>query len=249
MKNIRGILFDKDGTLLDFNSIWIPVIISLIDEIVMEFNIESIFEIKRKLLNYIGVTDGEVEPSGILASGTSEDIAKAFRTVLANEKVEEYMLNDLDVLVRNKIDKLAKEKSELIKPTGNLIKLLEDIKHKKIYIGLATSDSYESAYLCLDQLNIKKYFDFIGANDGIIKSKPNPELLHKFCDTCGLMPEEIAVVGDTEIDMELANNGNAAFAIGVLSGTNGLETLAKRADFIINSVEDLIDRNGKLLWC
>jgi HAD superfamily hydrolase (TIGR01549 family) len=234
---------------LDFNSIWIPVISSLVDEIVEEFAIEFIVDIKRKLLNYVGVMEDKVEPFGILAWGTSEDIAKAFKNVLVNEGVEEERLDDLEVLVSGKINRLAKEKSHLIRPIGNIINLFKHIKEKNIYIGLATSDSYESTNICLEQLEIKKYFDFIGANDGVVKSKPNPELLHKFCDTCGLKPEEVAVVGDTKIDMMLASNGNAALAIGVLSGTNELKDLAKGADFIINSVEELIDRNGELLWC
>lgn len=248
MGNIKGILFDKDGTLLDFNSIWIPVAISLVDEIVSEFAIEDSIDIKRKLLGNIGVLDGRVEPSGILAWGTSKDISEAFEKVLCKEKVQENMLDELADLVKNKIHKLTKEKSEFIKPIGNLIKLLEELKQRNIQIGLATSDSYESTHICLEQLEIKKYFNFIGTDDGITKSKPNPEVLYKFCETCEIKPTEVAMVGDTEIDMILAKNGNAALAIAVLSGTNDFKNLDKKPDYIINSVEELIDLEGNLLW-
>ena len=249
MEKIRGILFDKDGTLLDFDSMWIPVAISLVEEIVVDFGVENNIQINSKLLKYIGVEDGILQPSAILAWGTAEDISEAFKVVLLNEKVAEETLSELDVLVKNKIHKLVKEKAKLIKPTGNLIKLLEDIKQKNVLIGLATSDSYESTQLCLEQLEIKEYFNFIGTDDGVSKAKPNPEVLYKFCESCGLKPKEVAVVGDTEIDMLLANNGKAALAIAVKPRTSGGGNLDKIADFIINSVEELIDTNGEFLWC
>ncbi|MBC2579457.1 HAD family hydrolase [Clostridium sp. DJ247] len=249
MKNIKGILFDKDGTLLDFHSIWVPLFTDTIDELVKDLNIQYIQGIKDKLLQAIGIRSGKVEPFGVLAWGTLGEVTKELTLVLEREAVDKRLLLNLSFYIEAKINKLSKEKSKLIKPTGNLTRLFNELKKLHIYIGLATSDTYESARFCLKSLNVEEYFDFIGADDGMSAPKPSPDLLNKFCKACGLQPEEIAVVGDTEVDIALASNGNAALAIAVLSGTNGKETLVKGADFVLNSVDEIIDENGIFVWC
>jgi phosphoglycolate phosphatase len=47
------------------------------------------------------------------------------------------------------------------------------------------------------------------------------------------------MVGDNRHDLEMARAGGAGLAIGVLSGTGTLETLAPIADVVLDSVADL----------
>ncbi|MDT8719067.1 HAD family hydrolase [Clostridium sp. 19966] len=249
MKNIKGILFDKDGTLLDFNSIWVPVAEALAKEIAADLQVDKSCDLEEKLLKSIGVCCGKVEPMGILAWGTVGDIADQLKAVLHEENIKKELLQDIEVIIENKISRLSREKAVLVRPIGDLEKLFEKLKALGVFIGLATSDTYESAKLCLKILKIEEYFDFIGADDGISKSKPNPELLNKFCMACHIKPEEVAVVGDTEVDIELAANGNAALAIAVLSGASGIDTISQQADFILASVHEIIDGNGRFVWC
>lgn len=249
MKNIKGILFDKDGTLLDFNSIWVPVAEALAFELATEFCQAKHLDLEEKLLKSIGVSCGKVEPMGALAWGTVRDIAEELKAVLQEENIDKALLDNIEVIIENKISRLSREKSTLVKPIGDLEKLFETLKSLGIRIGLATSDTYESAKLCLKLLKVEQYFDFIGADDGVSKAKPNPDLLNKFCKVCGIKPEEVAVVGDTEVDIELAANGNAALAIAVLSGTNCKDSISKKADFVLASVHEIIDGNGRFIWC
>ena len=248
MTVIRGILFDKDGTLLDFNSMWIPIAIGLTREVIKELEISSIKDINSKLLNSIGVTHGIINPSGVLSVGTVEDIKVCFASTLVKEKVSSNKIEHLEILVADNMKRLIKENAYLIKPIGDLPKLFDRLKKKNIILGLATSDTFESAKFCLKQLGVFDYFSFIGGDDGILKSKPHPDLLNEFCFICGLEPEEIAVVGDTPVDLELARNGRAGMAIAVLSGTNKEADFPKKADIIIPSVECLVDEKGKLVW-
>lgn len=248
MKNIKGILFDKDGTLMDFNSIWIPVAEALIEELVEELGINKSSYFKEKLLKSLGVCCGKVEPMGILAWGTVNDIACQLNKVLHEESIEKELLQNIEGIIENKISRLSREKINLVRPIGDLEKFFERLKSLGIFIGLATSDTYESTRLCLKNLKIEECFDFIGADDGMSEAKPNPDLLNKFCRACDIKPEEVAVVGDSEVDIELAANGNAALAIAVLSGTNGLDTISRKADFILTTVHEIIDGNGRFVW-
>lgn len=249
MKNIKGILLDKDGTLLDFNSLWIPVAAALAEELIKDFNLEKNSDIKEELLNAMGVKAGVVDPLEALACGTAYDVADALRRVIADKEIDRNMVTTINSIVESKFNRLVNEKRSLIKPIGDLEKLFSEIKKRGIYIGLATSDTYVSAKLCLETLKIVQYFDFIGADDGETISKPDPYLLQKFCYTYGISPEETAVVGDTEVDMCFAKNGNAGLAIAVLSGTNTKQTLSCAADIVLNSVQEIINIDGSFVWC
>ncbi|MBU2700002.1 phosphoglycolate phosphatase [Sporomusaceae bacterium BoRhaA] len=248
MKNIRGVLFDKDGTLLDFNSIWLPVALDLVNILVAEYRLEEVVLIKKHLLQCLGINQGSFEADSVLIYGTSSDIAKALHKTFRKEEVQEALLAGLDIKVRCEINRLVCEKAELIRPIGKSKELLIKLKRKGIYIGVATADTAASARFCLQRLGIEDYFDFIGCDDGGSIPKPNPELLYKFCAACGLYPDEVVVIGDTETDMKFAKNGNAALAIGVLSGIASQSVLQTSADYVINSVDDILDQNDRPLW-
>jgi phosphoglycolate phosphatase-like HAD superfamily hydrolase len=88
LTEIRGILFDKDGTLLDFNSIWVPAANCMIDKILYKYSKFDNTIIRNKLLQSIGIEGENISGQGILASGTVFDIADAFANVFRNEKIE-----------------------------------------------------------------------------------------------------------------------------------------------------------------
>lgn len=248
MKEIKGILFDKDGTLLDFNSIWVPVACKLLEELINDLELFNTVNIYEKMAAAIGIDGDRVVPGSVLVWGTANDISREIQNVIYKENIKNLKAEDFGMYVRNKINKLAKENRELIKPNGNVEELMIELKRRGVCTGLATADTFESSLFCLDKLNITRFFDYFGTDDGNTKSKPDPEHLLKFCKICGIKPEEVAVVGDSEADMSLAVNGNAAYAIAILSGTNHPEKFTSLADFTLNSIEEIISNGGKFVW-
>ena len=78
---IKGILFDKDGTLIDF-SLWRDAGIKTIQSIMEEYSLkdEKLFEDLKKS---IGITESGVEPFGALAYKSHEDLAAELHFVLS----------------------------------------------------------------------------------------------------------------------------------------------------------------------
>ncbi|WP_026883683.1 HAD family hydrolase [Clostridium akagii] len=247
MTEIKGILFDKDGTLLDFNSIWIPAAEYLVDNIISRYFTQCGNIIRKKLLYSIGVEDGEAKGTGILASGTAFDISEAFINILELNNTTFFRKEILE-LVSGSLNEFVENNKYDIIPTANLSNLFIKLKKMNISIGLATSDGIISTEYCLKELNIFQYFDFIGTSDGKYPSKPSPVLLQKFCEVTGLKEKEVAIVGDTVIDMEFARNAQVGMAIGVLSGTSSIEELSELADLVYTSVDDIIAENGQFSW-
>ncbi|MGM0877862.1 MAG: HAD family hydrolase [Bacillota bacterium] len=238
---IKGILFDKDGTLLKFGSIWIKVIGNVIDELLEMIGESDNVNLKKQLCLSIGLRDGEVDEKGHLASGTSLDIANSFQKVLPKN------IPFLHQWLSEHVLEKTKQLIEYVEPVCNLSPLFSALREKGIVIGIATADDYETTILCLRHLGIREEIAFLGTSD-LYEKKPCSQVVEKFCEQFGFEQEEVAMVGDTVIDLQTAINSRAGYGVGVLSGVGSEEELKKLADFVIPNVEHLINKNDKFIW-
>lgn len=238
---IKGILFDKDGTLLKFNEIWIQIANEVIEELLESIGEKENEALKEKLSDSIGFRNGKIDEKGYLASGTSLDISTAFNSVLPKE------MPHLHQWLSERLLHKTREQIDNVKPVCNLDLLFSALNDKGIITGIATSDDYETTILCLQQLGIANYVQFIGTAD-LYKKKPDPEVVEEFCNKFHLKREEVVIVGDTVIDMQLAKNSNAKYGIGVMSGVGSYKELSQLAHYVIPSVEYLIESNDKFIW-
>ena len=222
---IKAILFDKDGTLLEYTEGWVDSIVEFLEE-------KTIDEGKRKkLFKEIGIReDGGVEENSILSSETAMDLAIIFSKYLDEDlgeiykEIDDYLLNYL------------KENNNFIRETCDLKGLFEVLKRREILIGIFTSDNYRQAKYSMEYLNLDSYIDFYAAAD-IYEKKPNRESLEVFKDKYSLEDKEIMVVGDSRVDMVF---GKDTIKVGVLCGTGSREMLEKYTDNIINDPSEIL---------
>ena len=234
---IKGILFDKDGTLIDFFSLWLQAATAAIPAFLKLNNLDTSKALTDDLLQAIGVEDGEIDPKGALANksydGISEDICAALANRGLDIPVQKARIQLEELFTRN-----ISSQGKPFQVFTDMKSLMEDLKSRNILIGLATADTEESARNCLSSLGIEYYFDYIGADNGKRKSKPDKEMFLEFAEKFFLRSEEIAVVGDTYNDMLFAKN-NDGIAIAVLSGVSQRETFGNTADYILASIHEL----------
>lgn len=238
---IKGILFDKDGTLIDFYEVWGSALTPVLDRILEKNGLSKADTLRAELMTYMGVKeDGTIDAEGALAWKTYEQMAREMLPLLKkagakNDLNEEMLESQLSGEFFNEICEKRKDY-----PTFTDIKsLMKELHAMGIFTGLATTDEYNSTKICIDRLGIEKWISFYGTAGNGLPEKPNGKLLQKAAKEWGVLPEEIAVVGDTPTDMRFAKNGNAV-GIGVLSGTGKEETLKEYADYIIASVDELL---------
>jgi len=245
MKDIKGILFDKDGTLLDVNLLWVPVAYAISNKIMEKYGIDK--DMGRQILKAIGIKNGVIESNSVMASGTAGDISAEIEKLLTKNGIGAGNAAELELTIKGVINRAIIENTPLIKPLGNLSNLFDRIKGAGLFIGLATADIYESTLTCLRQLEIEKYFDYIGADDGLVKPKPDPGLLNNFCSACGLRPCEAVVIGDSQRDIQMGINGGAA-TVAVVPDKNADKEVYSEADYIVGSIEDIFDGSGEFIW-
>ncbi len=242
---IRAVLFDKDGTLVNFEQTWLPVANRVVESLLQRYDREEP-QIAREMLEAIGVFDVRIDPEGSMAQGTNRDVALDFLPVLRKHT----MIPDDEQFVTQStalFDQIAAE-LPVVPTEEGLPRFFETLRQRGLIIGLATADSDGSARQGLRRLGLASYFDFIGADNGCWAPKPAPEMMAVFCRQYGLDPQDVAMVGDTPTDLRFGEGAGAGFLVGVLCGTGSREDLEPLADVIIMNISDIIDERGALIW-
>lgn len=238
---IAGILFDKDGTLIDFYKVWQTATEPVIERIFQTYKIENLKRNKEVILKKLGIEDGKINPNGALAWKTYPMIAEDLAPVL------QQMVKDTEICTKEFAEQLSRFYEEETNKNCNqeatftdLSKLMDTLAEKKISIGIVTTDTYKATIKCLKNLGILQYFSFFSMDQMPIPMpiKPDGKIIKRASEYWEIKPEEILVVGDTPNDMQFAHNGGAV-AVGVLSGTGGEQDLLSAADYLIQSVKDL----------
>lgn len=225
---IRGVLFDKDGTLIDVNATWVPIY----REMLMELFATDIAgaEALMAKAGYDRAT-GKFRAGSILAGGTTRQVVSVWWPEL-DEKAAAEKAHLLDHgyahLVRSRLT-----------PLMPLEPILSELRGLGLKLGVATNDSHFSARAHMAHVGVIDHFDDIIAADTVPVAKPSGNMVRKFAEITGLSPAEIAMVGDNHHDMEEARNGGAGLAIAVLSGNAAREDIAHLADHTLESIAGL----------
>lgn len=235
---IKGVLFDKDGTLVDFFSLWLQAAYAVIPKIIQELDLDDSPQMEQYLLETIGIVNGHINPDGGICYKSYGDLALDLATSLEKKKIYRQAFKIHVVLVKL-FDEFVTSDEVTFKTFTPIHELVSELKKRNIKVGLATADTIYSAKYCLTKLGVMDDFDYVGGDDGMVKPKPNVDMFHIFTEKYKLLPHQVAVVGDTLNDMIFAKECGAV-AIGVLSGVSKEEKLKEEGDYIISSVEQLI---------
>jgi len=227
---IRGILFDKDGTLFDFEATWKRVIEAVLNTLAPDRDTWS-------RMAWSGGYDpvrGQFLPGSPVVAGSTIEIAQiwaGFRPDLGTAKIER-ILDDAG------LEALA-DPNALFPTTDDLPGLLADLRASGYALGIATHDSEQGARVQLGAAGAQAAFDFIAGYDSGHGLKPGPGMLLAFAAAMGVTPASVVMVGDSRHDLEVGRNAGAAMAVGVLTGPATRADLAPYADHILPSIKHL----------
>ena len=124
-------------------------------------------------------------------------------------------------------------------PIGDLPGLFGRLRARGLAMGVATSDSTAGAGAILEHLGIIGLLDHVAGYDSGTGVKPDPQIVFAFCAAVGLEPRQVAVVGDSVVDLGMARAAGAGLAVGVLSGVSAREYLAPLADHVLDDIATL----------
>ena len=221
---IRGIIFDKDGTLFDIQRSWSEWANVFVTNFSKKHNLEI-----TKLANAIhfDLASSKFLRESIFVHGSIDEVVDAISRLFPQ-------------IPKNAIHRGLFENSSDAKqvPLTDLHKLFSNLN--AITFGLVSNDSEHNAINHLKQHNLTKYFDMIIGYDSGYGSKPGSGQLEAFLRKTNLPPQEVLMIGDSIYDLVAANKIDMP-CLGVLSGTANENDLSAYTPFLIDSIDTLED--------
>jgi phosphoglycolate phosphatase len=229
----EGIIFDKDGTLIDFIPTWLPAYRYAALELT-----NNDVQLAQQLLSCHGYDQATMRFIGgsLLAAGTNHEIAKAWAEHLPE-------IND-----ETKLESLSERLNQIFQqqvalnstPVRDLQATLRTLNRAGLKLGIATSDSYQGIHNTLESFDVISEFEFLCGYDSGHGIKPEPGMVLAFCEAMSLTPADVIVVGDNRHDMEMGKNAQAGLCVGVLTGASTRDELEPLADVVFEDIAGLL---------
>jgi len=232
----KAIIFDKDGTLMDFDSFWLLITCNVIEELKRDMKVVTISE--SEILNALGIKNGITNINGVLCRGTYGQTARIMYDVLKNHGYK-FTINEVTEFV---IDSYHRNYEKgIVKPTcDNICEVLGRLKSYGIKLAVVTTDDPFVTKKCLQTLGIDTLIDRVYTDDDNFPAKPNPYCIFDFLKREGLSKSEVVMVGDTLTDIDFAKNGGIK-VIGVAKSDANKKVLTGKANVIIPDISHIFE--------
>ena len=233
---IQGVLFDKDGTLVDFRLTWLPAYRALARELAglaLPGKPEpAIADLEKRILLRLGY---DLATS---AFAPASPLLWATNAVLADLLADQTELRGLNAhaVARAHLEDVERYPAM---PVGDLRALFERLCRRGMKLGIATMDSTCSAGDLAARFQLCNYLSFVAGCDAGHGHKPASGMVDGFCRATGLLAEEVVVIGDTLADLAMARNAGTAAALAVLTGALPAQVLAPHADAVLPDIHHL----------
>ena len=228
LQDIKGIVFDKDGTLLDFHGTWVPRMRAILMQLC---NDDLTFAMQLAVSVGYDEQQQRVRSGSILAAGNNREIAQAWAQPLGRS------INELESILNREFASDAAGNSVAV---DNLTASMQRLHDMGYQLGVATMDSEAGIEATLAAFDCLHLFSFKAGYDSGHGSKPGPGMVHGFCEAMDLPVEQVMVVGDNTHDLHMGLSAGAGLVVGVLTGTSVASELHE-ADFVLDSVAELPD--------
>lgn len=224
---IEGILFDKDGTLLDYDATWAPL--NKLAALEAAGGDSVVAERLLQAGGYDPATDSHL-PNSLLVSASNDVIAGSWAELLGADPAH---------LTERITAVFEASSAQTAVAVPGMEAVLTALKGRGLALGVATNDSEDSAYASLEPFGVIEQFSYVAGFDSGHGAKPGPGMVAGFCKATGLAPGAVAVVGDSHHDMEMGRSAGAGLLVGVLTGTGGRDDLAPHAHHVLESIAEL----------
>lgn len=211
---IKLIIFDLDGTLIDSTSLW--------------------FDVDKEFFENRGMEVPENYAKEIAHIGLRAAAVHTKNKYFPNEEIEN-ILNEWNLLS-------LKGYEETIPLKENAKELLELLYNSGITLALATANSKSLYEPCIKRLDIEKYFSFVIDVNSCKEGKNSPEIYDKICHRFNVKKENTLVFEDSLTALITAYDaGYNVVAVYDVNSTKDLAKTAAKSHYFIKNFKEIID--------
>jgi len=226
MGRIQGVLFDKDGTLFDFDATWSDWAAETLTGLA-DGDATHAAELGARIGFHMDTR--KFDPGSAVIAGTPEDIGNGLAPALPHMTPAQ---------VIDRLNAAAAMATQV--PAVPLLPLLSDLRGLGLRLGVATNDAEAPARAHLASARIDTAFDFVAGYDSGHGGKPAPGMCLAFARSCDLAPDSVVMVGDSTHDM-IAGRAAGMHCVAVLTGMAGHDELFPHADVVLDDIGGVPD--------
>jgi phosphoglycolate phosphatase len=230
----QAIIFDKDGTLIDFDAMWGGWVLYLAEQL----RLVSGLNVHEALCVAMGYDD---KTKRVLANGklASRPMSQLYQVTV--EAIQSFGVrpNEAECIVEKAW--CIPDPVLLAKPFTNTRALFSSLYDRGIQIAIATADDRAPTRAMVEALDIAEFVTTMVCADDGIPSKPAPDMVLTISERLNLVPKNVMVIGDTASDLKMGRAAGAGLVVGVLSGVSSTKDLIPYAHLLIESIDELHD--------
>ncbi len=226
LHKLKGLLFDKDGTLIDFNQSWLPPLKAAAELVANQANQPALA--KELLIHggYLPESDSWSTDS-IMAFETTGAMLESWAALTSTTLIEP-LIPKIQAIVTESL-------SRAVPISQNTVAIFTALG-RHYALGVASMDDEVNVKQTLDGLALNDLVDFYCGADSGFGHKPQAGMVQAFCLHTNLAPEHVAVIGDSQHDMKMAKAAGAT-AIAVESGASRMQDLSQYADMVFADID------------
>ena len=209
MCEIKAVIFDLDGTLLDNNDVHLKAWKQYLKENEKQISDEDFKE------NISGRTNKDA-------------IEHIYQKEMTEDEASKYYLEKEEIYRKMYRSDIA--------PITGLQDFLEELHKHKIAMAIATSGIQVNIDFMFDHVPIKKYFKKIVNSGDVSKGKPDPEIFLKAAEALHIPKENCIVFEDSMAGVQAGKS--AGMKVVALTTTHTPEEL-KEADLVIKDYNEI----------
>ncbi len=207
---IKGAIFDLDGTLLD--------------------TLESIAKSGNEMLKTFGYPPVEPKQYGYFAGNGADVLVE--RALRYRGESEETVLSEAKRVYRECFGKFCRYR---VQPYEGVLQALSQLKEAGIFLGVLTNKPHPNAVALVNEYFPAHTFTHVIGQQENFPRKPDPKGIFSITHSWGILPEECAYFGDSDVDMKTGKRAGCV-TVGVLWGFREKEELLTNgADFLISN--------------
>jgi phosphoglycolate phosphatase len=173
------------------------------------------------LLEILGIKDGKIEPTGLMAVGSRQEneiamaagVAATGKSWFDSRQIAHQAIQEATTLTK------TVQSCPLYYNTQNF---LRQLSQAGLRLAIVSADSTQGVEEFITRHQLGNYISVaIGCDRGI--SKPDPRLLIEACQLLAVKPQSSIVIGDSQTDIEMGKAAFVAATIGISWESNSID--------------------------